>query len=380
MIAKEYYKARGFTRAKIQEIYFHEVSKSEFISQEEEIALGKRILRRDGQAVNRLTESHLVFVVKLAHWLKHQGVEFMDLVQEGNLGLLTAAKKFDYRRGARFKTYAFHWIMQHMRRVIVKKKALVNPSVNDQLNRARVGKVLARAKHQGRGYLSEEEIARLSGLSVKDVKKGLTAKVLLFPILSQDEAHRTSDEQRGMTEESMAAPDDPSSEQGMLLRDIIKAFWELKREFTDQDLDIIHQHYVEGRRPGEIMEALSVTQQKMNQVLSRVKEEFQGLYIILERHFKEKDLTAVGRDYQVSRERIRQVQANTERDIYYYLTVAELEGEFSAYELDIFRRLHFSREKISTLAKENSLTSKEVKELKKRILQSLENRHQAKTS
>ncbi|MBU0649376.1 sigma-70 family RNA polymerase sigma factor [Patescibacteria group bacterium] len=380
MIPRENYKERGFTQAKIEQMYFKEISKSEFIGKEEEQALSKRILKGDGRAINQLVESHLVFVVMLARRLKGRGVALLDLIQEGNIGLLTAAKKFDYRRGARFKTHAFHWIMQAMLRLAVKKKNTVNPATQDQLSQARVAKVLGRAKHQNRGYLTEQEIAELTGLSLKNVKRGLSAKVLLFPILSKNEARDARGERRGLTEDDISAPDAPDPDRDMLVRDVIKSFFKLGREFSETDLAIIYQYYIDAKRPGEIEQALNVSPQKINQVLSQVKKDFQDLYIVLERHFKEKSLTEVGRDYEVSRERIRQIQANAERDMHYHFTASELEGEFSRHELEIFHRLYFEREKISALAKENDLTNKEIKELKRRILASFECRRTAKTS
>lgn len=102
----------------IQDQYMLDIGKYDLLTQEEEFELAKKTAEGDEDARNKLYNSNLRLVVSIAKNYVGQGVEFMDLIQEGNLGLLKALSKFDYRRGNRLGTYATWWIKQYITRAI----------------------------------------------------------------------------------------------------------------------------------------------------------------------------------------------------------------------------------------------------------------------
>lgn len=119
--------------------YFKQISQRELLSAEEEIALANRIKAGDQDAARELAEANLRLVVKIAGKFRHPDLSFADLVQEGNLGLMEAVKKFDPTRGCRFSTHACWWIRQAISRAIANKGRTIRLPVhiNELLNKYR---------------------------------------------------------------------------------------------------------------------------------------------------------------------------------------------------------------------------------------------------
>ncbi len=99
-------------------LYLKQIPRKPLLTAEQEIELGKRICQGDWEARQKLTESNLRLVVSIAKGYKGKGLPFLDLIQDGNLGLIRAVEKFDYKKGRRFSTYATYWIRQSIERSI----------------------------------------------------------------------------------------------------------------------------------------------------------------------------------------------------------------------------------------------------------------------
>src|SRR5437016_4228306 len=98
--------------------YMHEVGRVRRLTPTDELELGRRIAHGDTQALHQMVEANLRLVIAVAKRYRGEGIVMQDLVQEGNIGLLRAAQKFDYRKGHRFSTYAIWWIRQAVRRAV----------------------------------------------------------------------------------------------------------------------------------------------------------------------------------------------------------------------------------------------------------------------
>ncbi len=107
------------------QMYLSEIGRSPLFTHEEEIYYGRRVIKGDKKARAKMIQSNLRLVVKIARHYHHRGVEFLDLIEEGNLGLLRAVDKFDPERGFRFSTYATWWIRQTIERAIMKQSRTI---------------------------------------------------------------------------------------------------------------------------------------------------------------------------------------------------------------------------------------------------------------
>ncbi len=111
-------------------LYLNEISRLPRLTPEEELELGARIAQGDEAALRRMVESNLRLVVSVAKRYRNEGLSLLDLVQEGNIGLMRAAKKFDYTKGYRFSTYAIWWIRQAVTRAIANQSQTIRVPVH----------------------------------------------------------------------------------------------------------------------------------------------------------------------------------------------------------------------------------------------------------
>jgi RNA polymerase primary sigma factor len=111
-------------------LYLHDISRLPRLTPEQELELGERIAKGDEEALRIMVESNLRLVVSVAKRYRNEGLSLLDLIQEGNIGLIRAAKKFDYRRGHRFSTYAIWWIRQAVTRAIANQGQTIRVPVH----------------------------------------------------------------------------------------------------------------------------------------------------------------------------------------------------------------------------------------------------------
>ncbi len=148
--------------------YLREISRSRLLTKDEEIELAKQIERGSLEARRRMTESNLRLVVSIAKKYQNRGLSMLDLVQEGNLGLMRAVEKFDHRRGYKFSTYATWWIRQAVLRAIGDKARSIRLPLHmgDQLNK--LNRTTTRLREGLGRQPSEEEIAEEMGLTTAE--------------------------------------------------------------------------------------------------------------------------------------------------------------------------------------------------------------------
>ena len=131
-------------------IYLNEIGQIPLLSEEEERELGRRSSEGDGSARKRLEEANLRLVVSLAKHYTGRGVQLMDLIQEGNMGLMRAAEKYDYTMENRFSTYASWWIKEAMQRAIDQQSREIRVPVHVAENMKKVQKVSKRSQRRSR--------------------------------------------------------------------------------------------------------------------------------------------------------------------------------------------------------------------------------------
>jgi len=149
--------------------YLQEIGREELISVEEEVELAQRIRRGDRRALEKLTRANLRFVVSVAKQYQNQGLSLPDLINEGNLGLIKAAEKFDETRGFKFISYAVWWIRQSILQALAEQARIVRLPLNQVGSLNKISKAFSRFEQENERRPSAEELAESLDLPVDKV-------------------------------------------------------------------------------------------------------------------------------------------------------------------------------------------------------------------
>src|SRR5574344_1800548 len=141
------------------EKYLAEISKEELISIEEEVELAQQIRKGNRKALERMTKANLRFVVSVAKQYQNQGLSLPDLINEGNLGLIKAAEKFDETRGFKFISYAVWWIRQSILQALAEQSRIVRLPLNQVGSLNKINKAFSRFEQENERRPSPEELA-----------------------------------------------------------------------------------------------------------------------------------------------------------------------------------------------------------------------------
>jgi RNA polymerase primary sigma factor len=160
------------------EKYLQEIGKVELISPEEEVKLALRIRQGDQQALEKLTKSNLRFVVSVAKQYQNQGLTLPDLINEGNLGLIKAAQRFDETRGFKFISYAVWWIRQSILQALAEQSRIVRLPLNKVGLTNRISKAYSQLEQEFEREPTPEELASLLEIDTAEVAAtlGLSAR------------------------------------------------------------------------------------------------------------------------------------------------------------------------------------------------------------
>lgn len=156
--------------------YFKDISHIKLLSAEEEIYLAKEIRSGSKEALNKLVNANLRFVISVAKQYQNKGVLLLDLISEGNLGLIHAAETFDETRGFRFISYAVYWIKQAILAALTEQSHMIHIPFNQFYLTSRVKKIFEEENIKG-NQLTEEEAAKQLGISLEEVREGLNQTI-----------------------------------------------------------------------------------------------------------------------------------------------------------------------------------------------------------
>ena len=153
--------------------YLQEIGREELITVEEEVELAQRIRKGDSEALEKLTKANLRFVVSVAKQYQNQGLTLPDLINEGNLGLIKAAEKFDETRGFKFISYAVWWIRQSILQALAEQSRIVRLPLNQVGSLNKINKASARFEQENERTPSSEELSRMLDLPKEKVSDTL---------------------------------------------------------------------------------------------------------------------------------------------------------------------------------------------------------------
>ena len=141
--------------------YLQEIGREELVSPEEEVELAQRIRKGDQRALEKLTRANLRFVVSVAKQYQNQGLSLPDLINEGNLGLIKAAEKFDETRGFKFISYAVWWIRQSILQALAEQSRIVRLPLNQVGSLNKINKALSKFEQENERQPSSEELSEM---------------------------------------------------------------------------------------------------------------------------------------------------------------------------------------------------------------------------
>ena len=254
-------------------VYLKEIGRVPLLSSEEEIDLAIRIANGDVQAKQRLSEANLRLVVSIAKRYLGRGMQFLDLIQEGNLGLIKAVDKFDYTKGFKFSTYATWWIRQAITRAIADQARTIRIPVHMVETINKVKKVQSQLLHQNGHEPTPDEIADELDLPVDKVREIM--RVAQEPVSLETPIGEEEDSHLGdfIPDDGAPAPADAASH--TMLRDQLS---DVLSTLTPREEKVLRLRF--GLEDGR----------------SRTLEE-------------------VGKEFNVTRERIRQIEAKALRKL-----------------------------------------------------------------
>jgi RNA polymerase primary sigma factor len=257
--------AQVFTSDSLQ-LFLSEVGKHDLLTAADEIALAKRVERGDLEAKERMINANLRLVVSIAKRYRGHGVPFLDLIQDGVIGLNRAVEKFDWRKGFKFSTYATWWIRQACQRSVANQSATIRIPVHVQERQQKLGRTRQRLEATLGREPTLEELAKETGLKVEHVDEALSAADASVSL-------------------NRRVGDDGDGELGDLFAD------RSSPDPADEAEDSLRHH--------EVREALSRLDEPDRRVLE-LRFGFGGEQWTLE---------AIGRELGLTRERVRQIEA-----------------------------------------------------------------------
>ncbi len=156
------------------EKYLQEIGKIDLLTPEEEVDLAKRIKQGDQQALENLTKANLRFVVSVAKQYQNQGLSLSDLINEGNLGLIKAAKRFDETRGFKFISYAVWWIRQSILQALAEQSRIVRLPLNKVGSLNKINRAFSQLEQEYEREPSSDELAEILEIGAEEVEKTLS--------------------------------------------------------------------------------------------------------------------------------------------------------------------------------------------------------------
>ena len=163
--------------SKTLEKYFNEIAHEELLTPEEEVDLAKRIRQGDQIALEKLTKANLRFVVSVAKQYQHNKIPLNDLINEGNLGLVKAAKRFDETRGFKFISYAVWWIRQAIMQALAEQSRLVRLPSNKITALSKINQAISSIEQKFEREPTNAELAELLDISIEEVRTTIRSSV-----------------------------------------------------------------------------------------------------------------------------------------------------------------------------------------------------------
>ena len=244
--------------------YLQEIGKEDLITVEEEVELAQRIRKGDQEALEKLTKANLRFVVSVAKQYQNQGLSLPDLINEGNLGLIKAAEKFDETRGFKFISYAVWWIRQSILQALAEQSRIVRLPLNQVGSLNKINKAFARFEQEHERVPSPEELAQELELPREKVTDTLRVAGRHISV----DAPFADGEDNSLLD-VLVNPDSPNADRGLINESLATEVDRALETLTERERDIIRYFFVIGCSEmtlEEIGEKFDLTRERVRQI------------------------------------------------------------------------------------------------------------------
>jgi len=245
--------------------YLQDIGREELITAEEEVELARRIKSGDDKALEKLVKANLRFVVSVAKQYQNQGLSLPDLINEGNLGLIKAAQRFDETRGFKFISYAVWWIRQSILQALAEQSRLVRLPLNQVGSLNKIKKATSRLEQEFERPPSVEEIARKLDIPEHKLDKALritTRYVSMDAPIAEDEDTKFLD--------VFVSEDTPRTDNNLMRESLNKEIQRSLSTLTEKERDVINLYYGIGMNHGltldEIGAKFNLTRERVRQI------------------------------------------------------------------------------------------------------------------
>lgn len=245
--------------------YLQDIGKEELITPEEEVSLAQRIKTGDQAALEKLCKANLRFVVSVAKQYQNQGLSLPDLINEGNLGLIKAAKRFDETRGFKFISYAVWWIRQSILQALAEQSRIIRLPLNQVGSLSKLNKATSRLEQKFERPPSMDEIAQVMEIPEHKVKETLrmTSRTISVDApLDQDEEMKFLD--------VFVSEDTPGTDEMLIRESLAKEIQRSLATLTEKEREIINLFYGIGVPHSftleEIGDMFDLTRERVRQI------------------------------------------------------------------------------------------------------------------
>ncbi len=257
--------------------YLHEISKVELLSPDVEVELAKRIKKGEREALETLIKANLRFVVSVAKQYQNQGLSLSDLINEGNLGLIKAAERFDETRGFKFISYAVWWIRQSILQALTEQARIVRLPLNKIGSINRINKTFSQLEQEFQREPTREELADLLNTRMELIESSLGVSSLH---LSMD-APLTDDESNNLYD-ILLNNDSPSPDNELITNSLRKEIERSLSTLDEREADILRFYFgLNGNTAytlEEIGEEFGLTRERVRQIKEKSIKKLKNQY------------------------------------------------------------------------------------------------------
>jgi len=248
--------------------YLQEIGRVDLITAEEEVELAKRIKEGDHPALERLVKANLRFVVSVSKQYQNQGLTLPDLINEGNLGLIKAAQRFDETRGFKFISYAVWWIRQSILQALAEQARIVRLPLNKIGNINKINRAFSELEQKLERPPSADELAEILDCTPQEVKQSLSQN---GRHISMDAPLVEGDDSSSSMYDVMGSKDSlPSPESNLVLESLRSDIRQSLKTLTPRESQVVSMFYgLEGKMPlslEEIGDRFDLTRERVRQI------------------------------------------------------------------------------------------------------------------